>query len=129
MVRNNSPKGLTLDICVSGRLYADSPSPPNLLDTFPPPEIALLDSAGGPVDPCEGMALERARRLLRRIVYMRSIRLSVFEDPHIDFKLSFAKTSTGLPDWWTPGAHDKAFLVGICKHGMTPLRQNSTSKA
>ena len=55
---------------------------------------------------------------------MRSIRVNVLQDPNLEFKLTFAKRSPGLPDWWIPGIHDRAFLEGVSKHGMTPLRQN-----
>lgn len=91
---------------------------------FPPPEVGLSDQNGNPLDPCEDMAVERAKRLLRRIALMRTLRREVLKDPYFELKIECAKKTTGLPDWWEPRKHDRAFLVGICKHGMTPLRQN-----
>ena len=123
-VRTSSDKGLPGDMCVSGR-FNGTALPAGVFDQYPAPEVQLIDLTGGPLDPCYGMALERARRLLRRIVFMRTIRAQVLRDPNLDFKLTFAKRSSGLPDWWIPGTFDKAFVQGVARYGMTPLRQNN----
>lgn len=66
----------------------------------------------------DAIPYDRARRVLKRIEQMKTIRESVMVNPDLDDLLSRARKTSGLPSWWKVPEHDKAFLQGICKHGV-----------
>lgn len=66
----------------------------------------------------DAIPYDRARRALKRIEQMKTIRESVIVHPDLDELLSRARKTSGLPGWWKVPEHDNAFLQGICKHGV-----------
>ena len=90
----------------------------------PDERFKLMDGSGNRAHAADSMAGERIRRLTRRILLFHTIRGIVLVDPNVDTVMAKAKMTAGLPEWWVIGAHDKAFLQAVAKHGMTPLRQN-----
>ncbi|KAG2220859.1 hypothetical protein INT45_010921 [Circinella minor] len=61
---------------------------------------------------------DKARRALKRIDQMKTIREKVMVNPEIDNLLSNGRKTSGLPSWWKVPLHDKGLLDGICKHGI-----------
>ncbi|KAI3652349.1 hypothetical protein MP228_002674 [Amoeboaphelidium protococcarum] len=90
----------------------------------PSVRLNIYESNGKVLDMSEGVAQERMRRLIRRIILMHTIRGKILTLPDLDQVLLKAKFSSGLPKWWEVGVHDRALLEGVVKHGFTPLKQN-----
>ncbi|KAI8088403.1 hypothetical protein BDF21DRAFT_413129 [Thamnidium elegans] len=61
---------------------------------------------------------DKARRALKRIEQMNTIREKVIVHPDLDQLLLKARKTSGLPSWWEVPKHDKALLEAICKHGI-----------
>ncbi|KAF9093377.1 choline dehydrogenase 7 [Mortierella sp. AD031] len=71
------------------------------------------DDAGG-----DGLPLDRAKRILKRVEVMNIIRDQVLTNLMLDDLLAAARRSPGLPSWWKLGVHDRPFLEGLAKHGI-----------
>ncbi|KAI7865420.1 P-loop containing nucleoside triphosphate hydrolase protein, partial [Spinellus fusiger] len=69
-------------------------------------------------DSADLVPYDKARRALKRIEQMKKIREQVMVCSDIDILLENARKTSGLPSWWEVPSHDKALLVGICKHGV-----------
>ncbi|KAI9278311.1 SNF2 family N-terminal domain-containing protein [Phascolomyces articulosus] len=83
------------------------------------------DGAGGHGDHddhehagAELVPFDKARRALKRIEQMKTIREKVMTNPEIDALLGNGRKTSGLPSWWQVPRHDKGLLEGICKHGI-----------
>ncbi|KAI9491153.1 SNF2 family N-terminal domain-containing protein [Zychaea mexicana] len=61
---------------------------------------------------------DKARRALKRIEQMKTIREKVMVNPELDSLLANARKTSGLPNWWEVPRHDKGLLQGICTHGI-----------
>ncbi|KAI8991556.1 hypothetical protein BDF20DRAFT_845263 [Mycotypha africana] len=61
---------------------------------------------------------DKARRSIKRVEQMNTIREKVITHEDLDSVLSKARKTSGLPNWWEVPKHDKALLEGICKHGI-----------
>ncbi|RCH91729.1 choline dehydrogenase 7, partial [Rhizopus stolonifer] len=84
-------------------------------------EAASRESSVEPNDANENgdvVPYDKARRSLKRIDQMNTIREKVLTHPELDLILTKARKTSGLPSWWEVPKHDKALLEGICKHGV-----------
>ncbi|TPX46788.1 hypothetical protein SeLEV6574_g03030 [Synchytrium endobioticum] len=66
------------------------------------------------------MTLYRARRIFFRLELFRQLREEVLSDEDLDNKLSLAikHSKSGLPRWYAPEHHDRAFLKAVAKYGI-----------
>ncbi|KAI8883742.1 hypothetical protein K501DRAFT_86912 [Backusella circina FSU 941] len=78
---------------------------------------ATEDNNKDDADNGETVPYDRARRALKRVEQMKTIREKVLVNSELDLLLLGARKTSGLPSWWEVPAHDRALLEGISKHG------------
>eukprot|EP00026_Physarum_polycephalum_P000102 Phypoly_transcript_00102.p1 GENE.Phypoly_transcript_00102~~Phypoly_transcript_00102.p1 ORF type:complete len:2164 (+),score=408.47 Phypoly_transcript_00102:294-6785(+) len=59
----------------------------------------------------------QCKRVVQRIMMFSNLRTKVLPHEKLDKHLKRAGRFVSLPKWWVPGAHDKALLIGIDRHG------------
>jgi hypothetical protein len=64
------------------------------------------------VDP---ISEEKARRTLERLDLLNKVREETIHHPLLEERLRLCQTSSDLPEWWSPGKHDKELLFGAAK--------------
>ncbi|KAI9257448.1 hypothetical protein EDC94DRAFT_179478 [Helicostylum pulchrum] len=92
-------------------------SPKDNLDTMSR-ESSVEPNDGNKDDADTLVPYDKARRALKRIEQMNTIREKVIVHPDLDQLLLKARKTSGLPSWWEVPKHDKALLEAICKHGI-----------
>ena len=71
----------------------------------------------GSTKPIPLPTLKRAKKVLDRLEFFRTVRIDILQHPNLRDFLNVMYRSRAMPAWWNPALHDKPLFEGVSKHG------------